>query len=122
MYTTYRAINTPIAAPALTLIVQSTAAFFDIALSNIDEHSHIEFPTVCHRTFGGTNHSPPAQTLASTMRTDAKARSTEPAGSRRAEIESLPTTCALDRAATLKSVLPLSITCIIEDTSALEPS
>ncbi|KAE8896944.1 hypothetical protein PF005_g23593 [Phytophthora fragariae] len=78
-------------------------------------------PTDCHRTFGGTNHSLPAQILAFTMWTDAKARSTGPTGSRRAELESLLTTCTVDRAAALESVLSLSITCV-EDTSALESS
>ncbi|KAE9098081.1 hypothetical protein PF005_g16094 [Phytophthora fragariae] len=75
-------------------------------------------PTDCHRTFGGTNHSQPAQTLTSTMRTHAKACSTGPTGSRRAELESLLTTCTVNRAAALESVLLLTITCIVEDTSS----
>jgi hypothetical protein len=77
---THRPVDASLAAPTSALVNGNAIALLDIILHMTGKHNYASnLITICTlRTFGGTSHSPPLQTFASTMRTEANARSTVP--------------------------------------------
>jgi hypothetical protein len=106
---THGPVNASLAAPIAALVNDNAITLLDIILHMNFKPNYANnlISTRTSPTFGGTSHSPPLPTFATTMRTEANARSTAPTGTPRAALESLLLTYSIGR------TLPLSVPSIL---------
>jgi hypothetical protein len=97
---THGPVNASLAAPIAALVNDNAITLLDIILHMNFKPNYANnlISTRTSPTFGGTSHSPPLPTFATTMRTEANARSTAPTGTPRAALESLLLTYSVGRA------------------------
>jgi hypothetical protein len=100
---THGPVNASLAAPIAALVNDNAITLLDIILHMNFKPNYANnlISTRTSPTFGGTSHSPPLPTFATTMRTEANARSTAPTGTPRAALESLLLTYSVGRALAL---------------------